>query len=237
MTRFLSLLRALGGRAALALLDLCFPQGNVCHVCGRPMLALDEPLLCHACQAALESAALPADEQGLFLNAFLPRAFAAYHHETAPRALIHRLKYAGDRAAALPLAEGMARVLAETGDEVLRRVDGLLPVPLHPKREKQRGFNQAALLGETLSAHTGLPLFSGVLLRTRFTRPQVSGNRAFRSRNPLGAFAVPEAESLAGRHLLLLDDVCTTGATAVACAEALLLSGADEVSLLTVCRA
>lgn len=219
------------------LLDVFFPQGNACHSCGQPMLRKGEPLLCDACHQALEAALLPQDEQGLFLDAFLPQAFAAYRHESTPRTLVHRLKYGSDRAAAIPLAAGLARVYALTNDEVLRRGDALVPVPLHPKRERERGFNQSQVLGLHLSAHIGLPLLEDALQRVRPTRRQVGGNRDFRRRNVQGAFAVPDDARVRGRHILLLDDVCTTGATAISCAEALLLAGADEVSLLTVCRA
>lgn len=221
---------------AAKLLALFYPQGNRCHLCGQPMLGEAAAALCQACQGVLEASALPEDEQVLKLDEQLPLAFFAYRHETAARALVHQLKYADDRWAAQPLALGMAGAFAPFA-ALISQEPLLVPVPLHPKREKHRGYNQSMLLAQHVSFHTGLPLAVNALVRIRATRPQVSGDIAFRRSNVKGAFAVPNAALVEGRAIVLVDDVCTTGSTAISCAKALLDAGAASVSLITACKA
>jgi ComF family protein len=117
------------------------------------------------------------------------------------------------------------------------RFDAILPVPLHPKRQAERGYNQSALLARRLGRVVALPVREDVLRRVRSTPPQVGLDRAKRRENVAGAFACPpDHPALVGKTLLLVDDVCTVGATLAACAEALRAAGAREVWALTVAR-
>ena len=220
------------------LLNTLFPEGNICHLCGQPMLFGSEIWLCSACETALENAFLSSAHQSIFLDPMVPHSFAAFHYHSPVQELVHQLKYQSDSFAAAPLAEGMARVFGFTEDEALRRAELLIPIPLHPRREKERGYNQAALLGERLSSHIGLPQYPHALSRIRHTRPQVKAQgRDRRLRNMIGAFEVADIPSIYQKHILLIDDVCTTGATAIACAQVLLVCGAKQISLFTACRA
>jgi ComF family protein len=229
--------RPLLNKAAGSLLNLVFPEGNLCHICGQPGLSGAEVWLCDACCRDLNRALIPSEDQPLFIAPEIPMGLAAYHYESIAQELVHGLKYRGDAATAAPLAEGMASAFALAQSPKLRAAELLIPVPLHPRREKERGYNQAALLAERLSAHVGLPHHPRALERIRYTGRQVSANREHRLRNMSSAFAVADIPLVYRRRILLVDDVCTTGATAIACAYVLLSCGAKEVSLLTACRA
>ncbi|MES1255054.1 MAG: phosphoribosyltransferase family protein [Acidobacteriota bacterium] len=126
----------------------------------------------------------------------------------------------------------MARLMRRRGADVLDGADYLVPVPLHPSRRRQRGFNQA----EDLARHIGLPVL-GALRRTRATRPQLDLPAAQRHRNVRRAFALTgRGQHAAGRTVVLIDDVSTTGATLQACAHVLKEAGAAEVRALTAAR-
>jgi ComF family protein len=142
--------------------------------------------------------------------------------------VVHALKYEGRRSLARPLA----RLMRRRGADVLDGADYLVPVPLHPSRRRQRGFNQA----EDLARHIGLPVLSA-LRRTRATRPQLDLPAAQRHRNVRRAFALTQGgRHAAGRTVVLVDDVSTTGATLQACARVLKEAGAAEVRALTAAR-
>ncbi len=156
------------------------------------------------------------------------RAVARY--DATARALVQRLKY-NDR---LDLARAMGAMMRAGGRELLAEADLVVPVPLHRVRLWRRRFNQAALLAHEV-ARAGPPHAPGLLARVKRTRPQVGLTRASRAENLQGAFRVPDAARarLAGRRVLLVDDVLTTGATANAASRALLRGGARAVDVLT----
>ena len=123
------------------------------------------------------------------------------------------------------------------GDGIFTGLDCILPVPLHRKREKMRGFNQAELLGRSISRLSSLPLLRGVLVKTRNTPAQVSLEAAERETNLRGAFEVRKPALVKGQTVLLVDDVFTTGSTLRECSRVLGQSGALEVRALTLARA
>jgi ComF family protein len=144
------------------------------------------------------------------------------------RAIVHALKYEGRRSLAAPLA---ARMRAGAGD-VLDGAAAVVPVPLHPSRRRERGFNQASDLAGRLG-----PPVSRALRRVRPTVPQVTLPAAQRHGNVRGAFTTTRAaRDLAGLVVVLVDDVSTTGATLEACARALQDAGVREVRALTAAR-
>lgn len=119
----------------------------------------------------------------------------------------------------------------------LNRTTRIVPVPLHPDREKQRGFNQATILATALANLMTLPLAEGALVRTRHTERHRAGMDAQARRESVAqVFAVAQPRIIAGEHILLVDDVYTTGATVSACARVLLEAGAEQVSVLTIAR-
>lgn len=161
------------------------------------------------------------------------------------RSFIHLLKYEGMR----PIATGLGRLLAESlrrelAPEGAPRPMVVVPVPMHRAKQRRRGFNHAALLaGATVAAmrpnHPGwdFELAAGALERRRATLSQAGLTPHQRRRNLRDAFLVPRPDRIAGRHVLLVDDVYTTGATARACSRALVAAGAASVFVATVARA
>jgi ComF family protein len=162
------------------------------------------------------------------------RARAAMRFDEVSRALVHALKY-GDR---LDLAPMMGRWVAQAGRELLADADVLVPVPLHWRRQWARRFNQSAMLAATISSESGVPIATGALKRVKATVQQVGLSRAERGDNIQGAFRVPETgkAAVAGRRLILVDDVLTSGATVEGCARALLRAGAANVDVLIFAR-
>jgi ComF family protein len=162
------------------------------------------------------------------------RARAAVRFDEVSRALVHALKY-GDR---LDLAPMMGRWVARAGRELLGEADALVPVPLHWRRLWARRFNQSAMLAATISAESGVPIAAGALKRVKATVQQVGLSRAERGDNIQGAFRVPDAgkAAVAGRRLVVVDDVLTSGATVEGCARALLRGGAANVDVLVFAR-
>jgi ComF family protein len=186
-----------------------------CHHCDLPTTS--QAPVCSTCQQA------PASQMLRGLRLVGP-------HEEPLRGAIHALKYEGNRALATPLGA----LLAERWQTSGVFVDGILPVPLHLERQRERGYNQAELLAEVVGHSSGRPVQRELIWRTRATAPQVGLKREARHENVRGAFAASEAA--AGGRWLLVDDVCTTGATLEACAGALGAAGAAEIWALTLAR-
>lgn len=158
---------------------------------------------------------------------------AAALHTSPLREWIHLLKYRQRPDLAAPLARYLVAALYQPEWKgFLGRIDGVAPVPLHEQRQRERGYNQAELLARELCRRLGLTLRSDLLRRARFTRAQVQLSAAERQANVQGAFGASPA--CAGLHLLLIDDVFTTGATLRACASAARAAGAATVCALTL---
>ena len=162
------------------------------------------------------------------------RARAAVRYDDIARVLVHAFKY-GDR---LDLAPIMGRWMARAGRELLASADALIPVPLHWRRLWARRFNQSAALAKEISAASGVAVLHDAFKRVRATPQQVGLSKAERAENVQGAFRVPARAKadIAGRRLLLVDDVLTSGATADTCARALLRAGAAHVDVLVFAR-
>ena len=217
------------------LTDRLFPDGNACHLCGRGLDAAG--ILCHRCLEALSrcrysptTAALSARRRPL------SSCITAYTHRAEARELVHRLKYASDPAVAQALGEGMGAVLMPCPVRP-RRIDMIVPVPLHLSRLETRGYNQALLLAQAVSRHTGVAPVQEALIRLIATDTQITRDREARLLAMQNAFAVTSPALVRGKTILLVDDVLTTGATAMSCAATLMEAGARRVTLLTACRA
>lgn len=215
--------------------DVLFPESNACHLCGRWP---ERPgILCNGCLDALNALQYKKTR----MAASEPRApltvcLAAYPHLDEARELVHLFKYQSDCAIAQLLGESMAYSLAVSPLRP-QAIDAVVPVPLHEARLQQRGYNQALLLARTVCSLSQLPLLEDVLCRLYATDTQTHFDREKRLKAMQHAFSVKNAKAVSGKHILLVDDVLTTGATAMSCAQALMDAGAASVALLTSCRA
>ncbi len=201
--------------------NLRFITAPHCFCCGDPFeVPASQASLCGIC------AADPPPWQ---------RARAIWRYDEASRRPVLALKYQ-DRTAFAKLA---APLLCRVGQSLLDGPDAVLvPVPLHWTRLAMRGFNQAALIADAVQRISGVPVDKHSLHRARRTPPQQGLDRTQRQTNVRKAFVVRQttAPQLAGRAVILVDDVITTGATAAACAKALLKAGAATVDVLTLAR-
>lgn len=207
-------------------------RGPVCHACWRSILPLTPPF-CDRCGDPLPtwraiSVPLERCPRCRRTSRLVDRARAVGAYEGALRSIVHALKYEGRRSLARPLGALMRR----HGLDVLDGAACAIPVPLHASRRRERGFNQAADLARNL----GVPVVAG-LRRVRATPTQTGLPAAQRHRNVRGAFVATSALcALADTTVVLVDDVCTTGATLEACARVLKQAGAREVRALTAAR-
>ncbi len=229
-------LPALLGQFADRALTLLFPPE--CAVCGR-----EGSFLCRSCEPRLprllepycDTCAEPG-ESGVcaWCRAAQPRyenIRAPYRYAGAVRGMVHDLKYSNIRA----LAPTLGGLLADYLERHPVQVDALAPVPLHPRRERRRGYNQAALLAREVGRRISAPVADEKLLRSRDTPPQITmAGREERRQNIERAFEC--TESVAGMRVLLIDDVVTTGSTMQACAAPLVAAGASAVFALALAR-
>lgn len=224
------LLKSLPRIRSLALNQLLPARCGVCRGYGS--------LLCSRCVAALPlpAAGRRCDRCWLLCGtaicarceAYGPRCSATracFAYAGSAKQLVTAVKYAG----LFALAEPMSRLMAERWHGFDRAVDVVVPVPLHPRRERWRGFNQSSLLAHGVADELRLPYDGSAIRRTRYTPPQVRATgEQERQANVYSAFACRDRR-VAGARVLLVDDVTTTGATLGACAGALFEAGADSV--------
>jgi ComF family protein len=206
--------------------DLTLVSHPLCTICGRPFL--DASGNDHRCGGCLTRAPR-------FSSA---RAWACYPREDITedplRQVVQKFKYGRKVSLGKPLGRLMARGCQEYLNQ--RQVDLIIPVPLHPKRLRWRGFNQSVLLARQVSREYGLPMDPFIVVRHKETSPQTQLSEEERRKNVRGAFSLRSA-GLQGKRVLLVDDVYTSGATVNECSRVLKQGGAKEIHVLTLARA
>lgn len=205
-------------------LGLLFPDR--CIGCGQT-----GTLFCPACLSNVRPSPHHGRITDLKDSIPLDEAAAAYVFEGALREAVHELKYNRVQRMAVPLGDLLATYIRAYP----LPADALIPIPLHPKRLAERGFNQSALMGQRLSHVSGIPLLTTGLVRNRDTAHQVGLDAQARQHNLQGAFVWQHTRKPPAR-IVLLDDVLTTGATMGECAQALRAAGAREVRALALAR-
>lgn len=219
-----------------SLAHLFFPRR--CVVCGTCLQAGEE-ILCMRCNLGMPRTNyhLSADnpvERLFWGKVSLQRAtsYFFYHKGSQFRQILHLLKYAGRR----DVGETMGRFLATelTECNFFEGIDLLLPVPLHPRKERQRGYNQSVCIARGVSDVTGIPLCTSAVVRKIWTESQTRKSAYERWENVKDIFELQHPEQLSGKHVLIIDDVLTTGATLTACADALSAVPGIRISLLTL---
>ena len=203
---------------------LYFPKN--CPACGRP-LRLFGANICGRCSQNLpethffEAPGNPIEK--IFYGRLPMSAGAAawyFHKNSALQSLLFQLKYKSNEDVGLFIGKQMGALLAAS--DRFATIDALVPVPLHPQALSKRGFNQAALICEGISQVWRKPVLTSAIARTKHTSTQTKQTRAVRWDNMENAFTIKNSENIIGKHLLLIDDVITTGATIEACGKTLL---------------
>lgn len=203
--------------------EVFFPR--YCVVCGK-RLCKEEDGLCITCYSLLPRTKMHLSPGNVMEKNFWGRlpieratAFLFYSKGGDVSKLLYELKYYGNRELGFILGKCMAEEMKESG--FFQGIDAIVPVPLHPKKKRSRGYNQSEVLAKGISSILDIPIVDDVLKRNQNTTTQTHKSRFGRWMNVDEAFECCNAEKIKGKHILLLDDVVTTGATIVACSDAL----------------
>ncbi len=214
---------------------------HICSGCGSDILA-DDNMLCAKCFVNLPSTLYAQYPNNPIEKIFTGRmkieaAFAEFYFakESLIQHLVHQLKYKGNKEIGVYLGEMMGRSLQKSNR--FNNIDALIPLPLYPDKERKRGYNQAAVICEGMSQAINIPVYKDVLIRRRFTETQTKKHRTERWDNVEGSFAIKNEEKIKGKHLLLVDDVITTGATLEASGSRLLIIEDVKLSIATLTTA
>ncbi|TMI73489.1 MAG: ComF family protein [Bacteroidetes bacterium] len=221
-----------------SLLHLLFP--NVCVGCGNDRIR-GNSLLCPRCTYAMpqtnfERHAGNPVEKKFWGRLQLSGATARYYftRESLMQQLMHEFKYRGNIDLGLQLGKLMGASLLQSGRFI---VDALVPLPLFASKEKRRGFNQATILCNGIAGMLGVPVLTKIISRSAYTDTQTKKGRIDRWLNLEGKFVVNDPTTIKGKHVLLVDDVVTTGATLEACGSELLQVPGVQLSIATLCYA
>lgn len=216
------------------LIDLIFPR--TCVVCGE-LLSPQEKDICINCLSTLpkiEKIHLDEIEKSFWGKVEIERAtsFMYYHKNSPYNNLIHCLKYknrpdTGDRLAFLA-----AKEIAESG--FFDDIDAIVPLPLSKRKMRQRGYNQCDYIAKGLSRATGIPVIKNAVKRLKSNETQTHKSRDERWQNVEGIFALSDATLLEGKHILLIDDILTTGATLASCAKSIKEGCQCKISIFTL---
>jgi ComF family protein len=224
------------GDHATSFFRLIFPR--ICPGCHRD-LKKGEALVCLHCQQAMVRTDHASDRENALFGMFrplVPLELAAslffYGQGLIIQRLIQEVKYKGNRKLAKFLGEGLGSYLR--GKPGWDGPDVLVAVPLHHRRQAKRGFNQSELICEGMATALGIQQVKGILIRTAGTSSQTTHTRTERWENMSRAFRVKESSLLQGRHILLVDDVVTTGATLFACSKVLMGIPGVKLSIATI---
>ena len=222
-----------------SLLHVVFP--HVCDGCGSDLLNI-ESRLCIRCLASLPETNFEIHPNNPVEKDFwgrLPIANGSAHlyftKESLVQHLMHQLKYKGNKDLGLQLGRLMGVALKNAVR--FNDIGALVPLPLFPTKEKKRGYNQATVLCEGIAEILSLPVLSKVITRPQQTETQTKKGRIERWKNIEGKFQVIDPVAIQNKHLLLVDDVVTTGATLEACGHELLTAGNVKLSIATLCVA
>lgn len=224
------------GDLASGLTHLFYPR--LCEGCNKPLLA-EEQVLCLNCsiynlprtayhhihenETFMRFAGRVKIEKATSLAYFTPDGLLQH--------LLHGLKYDSKKEIGSYLGTQLGYDLLQTNWQ--NGIDVVIPVPLHPKKEAIRGFNQALLIAEAMGDVLKIPILDKIIRRKRFTDTQTQKTREQRMENMQDAFELVEGENIRNKHILLIDDVLTTGATLEACAQCLLCVSGVKVSIAT----
>jgi len=219
-------------------LHLLFP--HVCSGCGSDLLN-EESMLCMRCTDAMPETSFELHANNPIEKRFWGRlqlisAAAQFYFtkESLMQHLMHQFKYKGNKELGLQFGRMMGDQLQRSGRFY---ADALIPLPLFPAKEKRRGYNQATILCNGIAEYLKIPVLDKVISRPQDTETQTKKGRVERWKNIEGKFILKDANAIANKHILLVDDVVTTGATLEACGIELLKAQNTKLSIATLCVA
>jgi ComF family protein len=217
-------------------ISLLYPR--ICHACGDHLLR-NENLICTGCYVSIPRTNYHLQPANPVEQLFWGRcriekaaAFSYYARGSRIRKLIHKLKYKDIKEIGYELGRIYAVSLKSSG--FTDDIDEIIPVPLHPSKKRIRGFNQSEYISAGISDVTGLPLNTASLLRTGLSATQTNRSRFERWTNVEGIFRIADPETIRGKHVLLVDDVITTGSTIESCTNELLKVAEVKVSVIAI---
>ncbi len=217
-------------------ISILFPR--LCPGCGNHLLR-NEKIICTECYVLIPRTNYHLKDDNPVARLFWGRcmiekaaSFSFYTKDSRIRKMIHQLKYRGGRETGAELGRIYASSLRNCG--FFDGIDIIVPVPLHPSKKRKRGFNQSECISEGISSVSGLPVDADNLVRTKMSATQTKKSRYSRWTNVEGIFSVKDPGKFAGRHILLVDDVITTGSTIEACANEILTVDSARVSVISL---
>jgi ComF family protein len=220
-------------------IHLFFP--NVCYACGEALIEQEE-VVCTACYFKLPTTGFHMHQENIISQIFWGRvqihsatSFLFFNKGGNVQRLMHALKYKGHKEVGVYLGRLFGQTLKES--VLFNTADLIVPVPLHPKKQYRRGFNQSEVIAEGMQTSLNIPVSTNNLVRLLYTSSQTKKARYNRWENVKDVFKVKDANAFKGKHLILVDDVLTTGATLEACANPLLEIPNTKVSVATLAYA
>lgn len=222
-----------------ALLSLFFPR--CCVACGKP-LTKGEECICNLCSIDLPRTKFHLEKENPVEKLFwgkipLQRATSYFYYRKGGdfRRILHLLKYGGKKEIGTIMGRHMASELQQAN--FFQGIDVIVPIPLHKKKQQLRGYNQSEWIAKGISGVTGIPVEMGSVIRKKYTETQTHKSTFERWQNVDGIFELHRPESFSGKHVLILDDVLTTGSTIAACASCLMQVQGIQISILTLAMA
>lgn len=218
------------------LLHLLYP--NLCVGCENDM-PIGSGCFCLYCQRKLHPTNMHLAQTNAFTDRFWGRvpivtgtAMYFFSRKSPVQKALHRLKYQNQADIGTRIGRQLGHLLKQSS--LYADLEGIIPVPLHPKKERLRGYNQSAMLATGLADVLRLPMMTGVLIRNAYSESQTRKRRMARFNNVQDVFSVQRPDRIQGKHLLLVDDVLTTGATLEACGQTLLQAPDVRLSMATI---
>lgn len=220
-------------------ISLLFPR--LCYGCGNHLMR-NEKLICTECYVVIPRTGYHSTSDNPVARLFWGRcllekaaAFSYYNKGSRIRRLIHNLKYKGIKEIGFELGTIYGQSLRSSG--FTDDIDLIIPVPLHPLKKRKRGFNQSELICDGLASVSGIPVDVKSLIRSARSETQTKRSRYERWTNVEGIFCLTDTAPLAGKHILLVDDVITTGSTIESCVNELLKVEGVKVSVIALAYA
>ncbi|GAB4252995.1 MAG: ComF family protein [Vicingaceae bacterium] len=220
-------------------LNLLFPR--LCVSCDNPLLK-HEPVICTKCMLNLPKTNYHLINDNPVMKVFWGRvnityatSFLKFTKKGNTQNILHQLKYKGRQDVGEFLGKWYAADLQQT--DFIKNIDGIIPIPLHPKKEKKRGYNQSFVFAKGLSAGLNIPVENNLIRRAVNTQTQTKKAKYERWENVKNIFEINETEQIKNKNFIVVDDVITTGATMEACIQTLQEAGAKNIVVVTIAAA